>query len=288
MGLIGIERRMLDDRANWSLLHFDANSVILARNVPANRRIIDVHGYRALRPWRLDFGYANLADPPTRDAIQQDLALARSRLPDEPLHLLVAQSRPGGSNFWNGSKTTTQLFDIKREIEVLASAMRIPVARLEYRFQAESGRFQYTQRGRRLIEGGVISARMAQHWNLEQPVWFAEFDMSALSELREALHGFKPLPEYPPSRRDLSLVIPAGVAYGDLEKALARSGGRLLESSQVFDVYQGGSLTEGHTAIGVRLTFRSHEGTLTDADVDAVVAKIVRKLESEFTVRLRS
>jgi phenylalanyl-tRNA synthetase beta chain len=213
---------------------------------------------------------------------------ANGGLPVEPLHLLVARSRPGGTSFWNSSKQPTQLFDIKREVEVLAAAVRIPLAGLDYRFEAESGRFSWDLRGRQLIEGGIISARMAELWGIDQPVWYAEMNLTALWALREARQGFKPLPEYPSSRRDLSLVLPAGVAFGDLEKALARSGGRLLESSQVFDVYEGGSLPEGSTAIGVRLTFRSHEGTLTDADVDAVVEKIVRKLESEFSVRLRS
>lgn len=216
------------------------------------------------------------------------LAGRNGALPDEPVHLLIAQSRPGGSLFWNNSKKATQLYDIKREIEILADAVRFPLAGLDYRFERENGRFRYEQRGRRLIEGGIISARMAEVWDIAQPVWYAEMDLTALAAMREARQSFKPLPEYPASRRDLSLVIPAGVGYGDLEKALARSGGRLLESSQVFDVYQGGSLPDGHTAIGVRLTFRSHEGTLTDADVDAVVAKIVRRLESEFSVRLRS
>jgi phenylalanyl-tRNA synthetase beta subunit len=53
-------------------------------------------------------------------------------------------------------------------------------------------------------------------------------------------------------------------------------------------VYRGESLGEGRTAYGVRLVFRSMESTLTDADVDALVAKLVAKLESELGVALRS
>jgi len=53
-------------------------------------------------------------------------------------------------------------------------------------------------------------------------------------------------------------------------------------------VYRGGTLGEGRTAYGVRLALRSNESTLTDADVDALVAKLVSKLESELGVTLRS
>jgi phenylalanyl-tRNA synthetase beta chain len=69
---------------------------------------------------------------------------------------------------------------------------------------------------------------------------------------------------------------------------VVKVGGRLLESLHVFDVYRGGTLGEGRTAYGVRLSLRSTESTLTDAAVDALVAKLVSKLESELGVTLRS
>jgi len=53
-------------------------------------------------------------------------------------------------------------------------------------------------------------------------------------------------------------------------------------------VFRGASLGVDRTAYGVRLSFRSSEGTLTDADVEVVVAKIVAKLEAELGVVLRS
>jgi len=53
-------------------------------------------------------------------------------------------------------------------------------------------------------------------------------------------------------------------------------------------VYRGGNLGEGQTAYGVRLSFRSSDATLTDADVDALVTKLVVKVEAELGVTLRS
>jgi phenylalanyl-tRNA synthetase beta chain len=69
---------------------------------------------------------------------------------------------------------------------------------------------------------------------------------------------------------------------------VAKVGGRLLESLQVFDVYRGAALGADRTAYGVRLSFRSADGTLKDAEVDAVVARIISKLEAELGVALRS
>jgi len=113
-------------------------------------------------------------------------------------------------------------------------------------------------------------------------------DVSALFEHLVATPVFKPFSEYPPSRRDLSLVAPSGITWAQIEKHVAKVGGRLLESVHVFDVYRGDALGEGTTAYGVRLAFRSHESTLTDADVEGLVARLVSKLESELGVMLRS
>ncbi len=129
---------------------------------------------------------------------------------------------------------------------------------------------------------------MARELDFHQPVWYAEIDMEALFSLRPARLSHRPLPEYPVSRRDLSLLIPESVTWDRIEKSLAKSGGRLLESIQVFDVYSGDELPRGARAIGARLLFRSSEGTLTDADVDAVVDRMLRKLRSELDVALRS
>jgi phenylalanyl-tRNA synthetase beta chain len=57
---------------------------------------------------------------------------------------------------------------------------------------------------------------------------------------------------------------------------------------RVFDVYQGGTVPEGHAAFGVRLFFRSPERTLTDGEIDKLLGKMVQKLQSDLGVVLRS
>ena len=78
------------------------------------------------------------------------------------------------------------------------------------------------------------------------------------------------------------------VDFRQIEKTLGKLGGGLLESLQVFDVYRGGNLPEGSTAYGVRLVFRSPERTLTDKEIDAIINRMLSKLERELKVVLRS
>jgi phenylalanyl-tRNA synthetase beta chain len=150
------------------------------------------------------------------------------------------------------------------------------------------GEFRYTDRGDTVIEGGIIPVRAARALGIEQPVWYAVVDLSELFAVEAGSPAFKAFSEYPASRRDLSLVAPAGVVWAQIEKHVAKVAGRLLESLQVFDVYRGANLGADRTAYGVRLSFRSNEGTLKDSDVDAVVGRIVGKLEAELGVGLRT
>jgi phenylalanyl-tRNA synthetase beta chain len=186
------------------------------------------------------------------------------------------------------SRTAVDLFAIKAEIEALLRTMKIEPSGLSYSFDAATGGFSYATKEGALAEGGVVSESVADRCGIEQPVWFATLDLSKCYEFR-GLHGkLKELPEYPASRRDLSLVARPGTGYGEIEKALVKSAGPLLESAVVFDVYRGDNIPRGQAAYGVRLSFRAPDRTLRDEEIDRVIDKVVTTLKNELGVELRS
>jgi phenylalanyl-tRNA synthetase beta chain len=214
---------------------------------------------------------------------------AENSLPEEPVHLVIARTRPEGASFWRASPAPADLFEIKAEVESLLGTHRAGVlGDLAYDFEATRGSFRYSDRRHVLVEGGVLPPAAADALDIDQPLWYAVIDLTALFETRDGPVSYRPFAVFPVSRRDLSLVAPTGVGWGQIEKHVAKVGGRLLESLQVFDVYQGAALGADRIAYGVRLSFRSAEGTLKDAEVDAIVARIVAKLEAELGVALRS
>ncbi len=212
-----------------------------------------------------------------------------SGLPDEPTYAVIARTRPRAATFWRSDDSPPDLFEIKAEAEVLLGTMRPSALEAwSYDFAPSRGEFRYTDRGRPVGEGGIIPLAAARALGIEQPVWYASVDLSALFEVEAGNVVFRPFSEFPPSRRDLSLIAPAGVRWAQIEKHVAKVGGRLLESLQVFDVFRGAGIGADRTAYGVRLSFRSSEGTLKDSDVDAIVTRVVGKLEAELGVVLRS
>jgi phenylalanyl-tRNA synthetase beta chain len=198
-------------------------------------------------------------------------------------------SRPAGLEFWKHSNSKLDLYDIKEILECVFHAFRIDHgSNLGYDFDAATGRFAWSVKDQIVVDGGVVSDVVAERYDFEQPVWYANLDLTKCYDLRPRQGQLKPLGEYPASKRDLSLVTPAGVEFADIEKSLAKHAGRLLESCVVFDVYRGEKIAKGHVAYGVRLSFRAPDRTLRDKEIDRVIDKTVTRLKNELGVELRS
>jgi phenylalanyl-tRNA synthetase beta chain len=97
----------------------------------------------------------------------------------------------------------------------------------------------------------------------------------------------QPLPKFPSIERDLAVVVEEHVAAASILAGIKEAAGDLLEFARAFDEYHGSQVPEGHKSIAFTLTFRSPERTLTDAEVDTVIAAIKKGLENKHRARFR-
>ena len=79
--------------------------------------------------------------------------------------------------------------------------------------------------------------------------------------------------------RDISMVVPKTVMVGEIEKIIEQRGGKILESYQLFDVYEGDQIEEGYKSVAYSITFRAADRTLAEADITAAMKKILNGLE---------
>ncbi|MFO0741101.1 MAG: phenylalanine--tRNA ligase subunit beta [Labilithrix sp.] len=99
---------------------------------------------------------------------------------------------------------------------------------------------------------------------------------------------FVEIPRFPASARDIALVVKDGVAAGEVEAGIRAAAGPFVEAVRLFDRFVGGSVPAGHSSLAFRVVYRNPKGTLTDAEVDAAHAAVVKEAESRFGATLRA
>ncbi len=119
-------------------------------------------------------------------------------------------------------------------------------------------------------------------------VAFALLDLAALT--REVGHDRRviPWPRVPAVERDLALIVAAGQAAGPVEASIRAEAGELLRGLHLFDRYEGPPLAAGEVSLAYRLRLQAADRTLTDDDVEALLARVVATLEARFGARLRT
>lgn len=135
---------------------------------------------------------------------------------------------------------------------------------------------------------GELHPDVLENYDLNQRVYIAEIDIDLVFENLNNSKVYNPLPKYPATTRDIALLVKDEVFVKQIEDIIKANGSDILESYQLFDVYKGAQIEEGHKSIAYSITYRSKDKTLTDEDVAKVHDKIVSELSEKLNANLRS
>jgi phenylalanyl-tRNA synthetase beta chain len=203
----------------------------------------------------------------------------------ESRRVAAALTGDASGSHWSGSRRTADFFDVKGLVELVASALQVDVA-----FDAEHlppylvpGRAAVIFADRR--PAGHVGLLMPQVVSLaglsaNEHVYVAELDLDVLARAASA-HTLrvKSLPRYPSIARDISIVVDQILPAATVRGTIRSNAPDTLVSVREFDRYQGKGVPEGRVSLSLRLTFRSPERTLTDAEVqkamDAVMSALI-------------
>lgn len=133
---------------------------------------------------------------------------------------------------------------------------------------------------------GEVCPKVLGNYRIGVRVYLAKLDCAALYAAQKEEMTYHPLPKYPASTRDLSLVCDNALPIAQVEKAIRAGAGKILEKLELFDVYRGDQVGKDQKSVSYSLVLRKADGTLTDQDCDNAVAKALKKLE-EIGVSLR-
>ncbi len=147
-------------------------------------------------------------------------------------------------------------------------------------------------KGERLGTLGQLHPQFAQERGLPDGVVVFEFDLDIIykhfEEESSMVPILTPFSTYPASDRDLAFFVDTKTSVSELERAMRKAGGTLLDSVELFDEYKGKGVPDGKRSLAFRMVYRTIDRTLTDADVDPLQQEIRDVLVDRFQVELRS
>lgn len=132
--------------------------------------------------------------------------------------------------------------------------------------------------GKHLGIMGEIHPEVQDNYELGVKTYVAKLNIPELMETANEKITYRPLPKFPATTRDLSLIVDDEVPVAELEKAIRGAVGKILEKVTLFDVYKGKQIEDGKKSVSYSIFMRSHEGTLTDEQADSAMKKALKAL----------
>lgn len=135
---------------------------------------------------------------------------------------------------------------------------------------------------------GQIDGKTIPTGKMSFPLFAFELDLAALLKTHAEVAAYKQLARTPEVWRDLAIVVKADVPYVEIEHVIRESGGAMLESLRLVDLYQGKQIAADMKSLAFRLVFRDASRTLTAEEVNEVVKQIVTRLSMLLKATLRA
>ena len=199
-----------------------------------------------------------------------------------------------GQNLWHkGGRDEQLFFELKSRLQNILERLGIQGAQFNPWVAATAQMLHPAQAATIFIEGrnigyvGTVHPKWAMAEKLRVPVVVAELDVKALSRGQPRVVKFKPVSKFPAVERDLAFVLPKTLAAADVSSEIKKTSGALLQSIDIFDVFEGGTLPEGHVSVAYRMIFQDLEGTLNEEKLTSLQAQIVANVEKKLNVKVR-
>ena len=142
--------------------------------------------------------------------------------------------------------------------------------------------------GKKLYELGIISKKLLKQFGLENPVYYAELNWTALMKIakkNEVL--YTEVPKFPAVSRDLALLVDNSVEFAQIEQIARQTEKKLLKNVELFDVYEGDKLPAGKKSYAVNFILQDNEKTMGDKQIDAIMQKLIANLKKQLNAELR-
>jgi phenylalanyl-tRNA synthetase beta chain len=212
--------------------------------------------------------------------------------PSEREHLVISMTGKQSPDHWlTGQAKAIDFFTLKSEVDQLLKRLGIWNWNAKSIGRSEDFNFglEYKSGSGSMVVFGLTSSNWLEEFDIDQPVYLADFDVKALMRLAgESETLFEELNRFPAVERDLAIVLEEQVSFDEIHSVVIKTGGESLTNVDVFDVYTNPDhLGPGRKSIALRFTIENKEATLTDREIDQWFSKMQKALIFELKADVR-
>ena len=203
----------------------------------------------------------------------------KGKLPNEPEIITL------------GMYGKVDFFDLKGICEVMLSGLN--VKNVSFEAETENPTYHPGRCARVLINDkpvgviGEIHPTVAKNFEIDEKCYVAEICFKSVFDAINDEIKFKQLPKFPAVTRDIAMIVDKTRPVGEIEAVITKAGGQLLDTIELFDVYEGKQIPEGKKSVAFAISFRAQDRSLTNEEVNKVFNKILKDLEYKLQAQLR-
>lgn len=140
-----------------------------------------------------------------------------------------------------------------------------------------------------IVTYGSVKKEILDSFNIDQEVFYVEFKWDTIISMT----SYKPIhvneiPKYPEVSRDLSILIDKNIDFASIFNSCIKIDKKLIKDISLFDVYEGNKLPADKKSYGISLAISSSDKTLSDKEIDNIMGKVIKNLNSNFGAELRN
>ena len=210
--------------------------------------------------------------------------------PKDQRTVIAGLVAPHAARHWEGAGETP-LFALKGDLIAVLEDIGAPVASLQL-VQGQNRDWWHPGRSARLqlgpknvmVEFGELHPRILKALDADGPMLAFEIVLDNVPEPRGKAgkaRGSADLSAFMPLTRDFAFVVEDAKPAGDLVRAVSGADKALIADVRVFDVYRGKGVDDGFKSVALEVVLQPRDATLTDAEIEALTAKVVAAVEKQ-------
>ena len=206
----------------------------------------------------------------------------------EKIHLCLYLTGQSSLPHWKEKQKPGDIFYLKGVMQSILRSLGIAAEGLQpISTQELPSGLSLEVNGEKIAEIGKVNPALASRFDIKQPVFFADLQWDAILNLGGQPVRFKEIAKYPSVERDLAMVVPKNMKYGEIVSQISRLRLNKLQQVRLFDVFESEKLGSGKKSMAINLIFLDEEKTLTDKEIDGWMSKIMTTLEKELQAEIR-